>query len=42
MGDLGCMLNIEGKLQRDGHQIQVKHFAEILAAGVLQKAEEKR
>jgi len=39
MGDLGCMLNIEGKLQRDGYQIQVKHFAEILAAGVQQKAE---
>lgn len=42
MGDLGCMLNIEGKLQRDGHQVQVKHFAEILAAGIQQKVEENR
>lgn len=31
-GDLGCLLNIEGKLSRMGqHQIRVRHIAEILA-----------
>jgi L-lactate dehydrogenase complex protein LldE len=34
MGDLGCMLNIEGKLHRDGHRITVKHFAEVLSSGL--------
>lgn len=34
MGDLGCILNIEGKLHRDGHDVAVKHFAELLAAGL--------
>lgn len=32
MGDLGCMLNVEGKLHRDGHKVEVKHFAELLAS----------
>lgn len=30
-GDLGCLLNIAGKLQRDGATIQVRHVAEVLA-----------
>jgi L-lactate dehydrogenase complex protein LldE len=29
-GDLGCILNIEGKLHRDGHAIPVYHYAEVL------------
>jgi len=29
--DLGCLLNIAGKLRRDGHKIKVFHVAEILA-----------
>ena len=31
-GDLGCLLNIEGRLRRNGdHATRVLHFAEILA-----------
>jgi L-lactate dehydrogenase complex protein LldE len=30
-GDLGCLLNIAGRLQRDGHPIKVRHIAEVLA-----------
>jgi L-lactate dehydrogenase complex protein LldE len=31
MGDLGCMLNVEGRLRRRGdHTTQVKHIAEVL------------
>ncbi len=30
-GDLGCLLNIAGKLQRDGATVQVRHVAEVLA-----------
>ena len=30
-GDLGCLLNIAGKLQRDGAAIKVRHVAEVLA-----------
>ncbi len=30
-GDLGCLMNIEGKLHRAGHDIPVYHFAELLA-----------
>jgi len=29
--DLGCLMNIAGKLQRDGHAIEVRHVAEVLA-----------
>jgi L-lactate dehydrogenase complex protein LldE len=33
-GDLGCLLNIEGRLRREGdHATRVLHFAEILAGG---------
>lgn len=31
MGDLGCMLNIEGTLSRQGRQTRVLHIAEVLA-----------
>jgi L-lactate dehydrogenase complex protein LldE len=30
-GDVGCMLNIEGKLHREGSDIKVRHVAEVLA-----------
>jgi L-lactate dehydrogenase complex protein LldE len=30
-GDLGCLLNIAGKLCRDGRRIEVRHIAEVLA-----------
>jgi L-lactate dehydrogenase complex protein LldE len=36
-GDLGCLLNIEGRLRRTGdHKTKVYHFAEI-AAGMMEK-----
>ena len=30
-GDLGCLLNIAGKLQRDGSPVKARHVAEVLA-----------
>jgi L-lactate dehydrogenase complex protein LldE len=30
-GDLGCLLNIAGKLFRDGRRIEARHVAEVLA-----------
>jgi len=30
-GDLGCLLNIAGKLRRHGRQIEVRHVVEVLA-----------
>jgi L-lactate dehydrogenase complex protein LldE len=30
-GDLGCLLNIAGKLYRQGRRVEVRHIAEILA-----------
>jgi L-lactate dehydrogenase complex protein LldE len=30
-GDLGCLMNIAGKLQRQGRAVQVRHVAEVLA-----------
>ena len=30
-GDLGCLLNIAGKLRRHGHKVEVRHVAEVLA-----------
>ena len=30
-GDLGCLLNMAGKLYRQGRQIEVRHVAEVLA-----------
>jgi L-lactate dehydrogenase complex protein LldE len=39
LGDLGCMLNIEGRLRRRGdRRTQVLHVAEVLA-GVTQEGE---
>ncbi|MDC7786308.1 (Fe-S)-binding protein [Rhodoplanes sp. TEM] len=33
-GDLGCLLNIAGKLSRDGSGVTVRHVAEVLAGAV--------
>lgn len=34
-GDLGCLLNIEGRLRREGdHETRVAHFAELLVQGI--------
>jgi L-lactate dehydrogenase complex protein LldE len=30
-GDLGCLINIAGKLRRQGCSIAVRHVAEVLA-----------
>jgi L-lactate dehydrogenase complex protein LldE len=30
-GDLGCLLNIAGKLLRQRHNIEVRHVTEVLA-----------
>ncbi len=30
-GDLGCLLNMAGKLQREGRPVKVRHVAEVLA-----------
>ena len=30
-GDLGCLMNIAGRLSRKGHKMKVLHIAEILA-----------
>jgi len=30
-GDLGCLLNMAGRLQREGHRTHVRHVAEVLA-----------
>ncbi len=30
-GDLGCLMNMAGKLSREGKTIQVRHVAEVLA-----------
>jgi L-lactate dehydrogenase complex protein LldE len=30
-GDMGCLLNMAGKLQREGRNIKVRHVAEVLA-----------
>jgi L-lactate dehydrogenase complex protein LldE len=30
-GDLGCLMNMAGKLQREGKEIDVRHVAEVLA-----------
>ena len=30
-GDLGCLMNMAGKLTRDGSAIEVRHVAEVLA-----------
>ena len=30
-GDLGCLMNMAGKLSRDGSAVKTRHVAEILA-----------
>ncbi|MEI6418713.1 MAG: (Fe-S)-binding protein, partial [Sphingomonadales bacterium] len=30
-GDMGCLLNMAGKLKRRGSRVQVRHVAEVLA-----------
>jgi L-lactate dehydrogenase complex protein LldE len=30
-GDLGCLLNMAGKLSRDGYNVKARHVAEVLA-----------
>ena len=30
-GDLGCLMNMAGKLSREGSEIEVRHVAEVLA-----------
>lgn len=30
-GDMGCLLNMAGRLKREGHRTQVRHVAEVLA-----------
>jgi L-lactate dehydrogenase complex protein LldE len=30
-GDLGCLMNMAGKLQREGKAVKVRHVAEVLA-----------
>jgi len=30
-GDLGCLMNMAGKLQRVGHEVRARHVAEVLA-----------
>lgn len=37
-GDLGCLMNMAGKLKREGSTIQVRHVAEVLAGMTSQPA----
>ncbi|PPC74102.1 Fe-S oxidoreductase [Pokkaliibacter plantistimulans] len=37
-GDLGCLLNMAGKLKREGIDVQVRHVAEVLADACHQPA----
>jgi L-lactate dehydrogenase complex protein LldE len=37
-GDLGCLMNMAGKLQRDGQAVEVRHIAEVLAGMTEQSA----
>ena len=30
-GDLGCLMNMDGKLKREGIAVEVRHVAEVLA-----------
>ena len=30
-GDLGCLMNMAGKLKREGSPVEVRHVAEVLA-----------
>jgi L-lactate dehydrogenase complex protein LldE len=37
-GDMGCLLNMAGKLRREGHGVRVRHVAEVLAGELDQPA----
>jgi L-lactate dehydrogenase complex protein LldE len=37
-GDLGCLMNMAGKLRRQGRTIEVRHVAEVLAGDVSEPA----
>lgn len=37
-GDLGCLMNMAGKLKREGSGVQVRHVAEILAGQISEPA----
>jgi L-lactate dehydrogenase complex protein LldE len=37
-GDLGCLLNVAGKLKRQGSEIEVRHVAEVLAGMISEPA----
>jgi L-lactate dehydrogenase complex protein LldE len=51
-GDLGCLMNMAGRLTRRGHDVEVRHVAEVLAgmtdearplgAGNMRKAPDRR
>jgi L-lactate dehydrogenase complex protein LldE len=36
--DMGCLLNIAGKLKRKGSKVEVRHVAEVLAGMAQQPA----
>jgi L-lactate dehydrogenase complex protein LldE len=33
-GDMGCLMNIAGRLKREGSQVQARHVAEVLAGSL--------
>jgi L-lactate dehydrogenase complex protein LldE len=37
-GDMGCLLNIAGRLKRAGSKVQARHVAEVLAGSLEQPA----
>ena len=34
-GDMGCLMNMAGKLKRTGSRVEVRHIAEVLAGEVM-------
>jgi L-lactate dehydrogenase complex protein LldE len=32
--DMGCLMNIQGRLRREGHEVEVMHLAQLLAKGM--------
>ena len=41
-GDLGCLMNMAGKLKREGSDIQVRHVAEVLAGDAERSGHRRR
>ena len=33
-GDMGCLVNIAGRISREGKTLEVRHFAEVLAGEI--------